>query len=132
MSREDFSEEQPGSATEVETESFRALVDDIGAILWEADTVTWRFTFVSHQAEALLGYPVEQWLGEPGFWVNLIHPEDRARAIEYCKERTEQGEDHEFEYRAIAADGRVDADAVSTSVRVAISSHRPGRRARFA
>ncbi|MGH9657104.1 MAG: PAS domain-containing protein, partial [Bryobacteraceae bacterium] len=62
---------------------------------------------VSRRAEDLLGYPVEEWLGDPGFWQRIIHPEDRDRAVQTCKSATEQGQDHDFEYRAIAQDGRV-------------------------
>ncbi|HZT78814.1 MAG TPA: PAS domain S-box protein, partial [Gemmataceae bacterium] len=86
---------------------YRDLVDGMDAIVWEADAATWQFTFVSRHAEALLGYPVERWLREPNFWVNLIHPDDRERAVAACREATEQGRDHTFEYRALAADGRV-------------------------
>jgi two-component system NtrC family sensor kinase len=86
---------------------FRDILQGLHAIVWEADAETWRFTFVSQRAEEILGYPVERWLSEPQFWVNLIHPEDRQRSVAYCRECTAQGRDHEFEYRAIAADGRV-------------------------
>src|SRR5207247_1546659 len=43
---------------------FADLVQDLDAIVWEADA-TWRFSFVSQRAEAILGYPVTQWLTEP-------------------------------------------------------------------
>ncbi|HWP34099.1 MAG TPA: PAS domain-containing protein, partial [Thermodesulfobacteriota bacterium] len=86
---------------------FHDLVEGLDAIVWEADAATFRFTFVSRQAEAILGYPVAQWLTEPDFWVKHLHPDDRARAVAFCLEATEAGRNHELEYRAIAADGRV-------------------------
>ena len=48
-------------------------------IVWEVDAATFRFTFVSLQVERVLGYPIEKWLGDPGFCVNHIHPDDRDR-----------------------------------------------------
>jgi PAS domain S-box-containing protein len=39
--------------------------------------------------------------------VNHIHPEDREHSVAYCQKYTAQGLDHEFEYRAVAADGRI-------------------------
>jgi len=42
------------------------FIDTIDGIVWEADS-SFRFLFVSRQAERLLGYPVERWLKEPGF-----------------------------------------------------------------
>ncbi len=88
----------------------RRLVDLIATmpgIVWEADPVTFRFTYVSRAAEAVLGYPVERWCREPDFWAEHIHPEDRALAVESCVAATARGEDHEMEYRMLAADGRV-------------------------
>ena len=86
---------------------FRTLVQSLRAVLWEADARTFRFTYVSPQAEELLGYPVHRWLEEPDFWAAHIHPEDRDRAIAYCRETTDRGKDHDFTYRMIRADGQV-------------------------
>jgi PAS domain S-box-containing protein len=83
------------------------LIATIDGIVWEADAQTFCFTFVSAQAERLLGYPVSQWLGDPEFWANHIHPVDREASVRYCIECTEAGRDHQFDYRMIAADGRV-------------------------
>jgi PAS domain S-box-containing protein len=83
------------------------LIATLDGIVWEADAATFRFTFVSEQAERLLGYPVSAWLDDPGFWAAHIHPADRDASVRYCVECTEAGRDHQFDYRMIAADGRV-------------------------
>jgi two-component system cell cycle sensor histidine kinase/response regulator CckA len=80
------------------------LVKAIQGVVWEADPKTVRFTFVSEQARLILGYPNEMWL-EENFWVNHLHPVDRAAAIEACSRATSMGKDHEFEYRMIHSDG---------------------------
>jgi PAS domain S-box-containing protein len=85
---------------------YEALVNSIDGIVWEADAETFQFNFVSEQAEKILGYPVKQWRGEPNFWANHLHPDDREQAVRLCVEATQRGEDHQFEYRMIAADGR--------------------------
>jgi len=36
------------------------LVNSVEGIVWEADTATFSFSFVSEQAERILGYLVEQ------------------------------------------------------------------------
>ncbi|NMO20071.1 PAS domain S-box protein [Pyxidicoccus fallax] len=82
------------------------LIDSVDGIVWEADA-TFRFTCVSRQAERLLGYPLRRWYQEPDFWVRHLHPDDREWATSYCREATEQCLPHEFEYRMLAADGRV-------------------------
>ncbi|MRG97767.1 sensor histidine kinase [Polyangium spumosum] len=83
------------------------LVSDVGSIVWEFDLAARRFTFVSRQAERILGYPVEEWLGDPMFWYRYMHPEDVGWAPAYCENETKRLTAHEFVYRMIAADGRV-------------------------
>jgi len=105
---EDVAEEERLRAeAHAHEQRFHDLVQGLDAIVWEADAATLAFTFVSRRAEAILGYPVERWLAEPGFWAGLIHPEDREQTLALYREATAQGRDHAFEYRAVAADGRV-------------------------
>ncbi len=86
---------------------YRDLVDGLDAIAYEADAQTLAFTFVSRRAEAMLGYPLERWLSEPDFWVNLIHPDDREHALGTCRRAAAEAIDCAPEYRVIAADGRI-------------------------
>ena len=83
------------------------LVHSLDGIVWEADPATTQMLFVSRQAEHLLGYPVSQWIAEPTFWVDHLHPEDRAWAVATCQEAVRDLRDHTFEYRMVAQDGRV-------------------------
>ncbi len=94
------------TALRASDQRFRDLVDFTDGIVWEADAITFNFSTVSNNAERLLGYPVADWL-QPGFWASHIHPEDRDRAVQYCIACTGRLEDHDFEYRFNAADGRI-------------------------
>ncbi|TXT46336.1 MAG: signal transduction histidine kinase nitrogen specific NtrB [Limisphaerales bacterium] len=84
-----------------------AIVQSVDGIVWEANPQTFQFTFISPQAERLLGYPLAQWTAARDFWAEHIHPDDREQAVNYCQARTRQGLNHDFEYRMIAADGRI-------------------------
>jgi len=77
------------------------------AILWRGDPRTFQTTFVSKEAETILGYPVESWLKVPNFWRDHIHPDDRAWVVAFSAKATEQHRKHDFEYRMVVADGRV-------------------------
>ncbi|MER3522778.1 MAG: hypothetical protein C4326_01585 [Ignavibacteria bacterium] len=88
-------------------QAYAQLIDSIDGIVWEADASTLQFVFVSKQAERVLGYPLERWTSEPTFWKDHIHPDDAGWAVGYCIEATAAMRPHEFEYRMIAADGRV-------------------------
>jgi two-component system, cell cycle sensor histidine kinase and response regulator CckA len=83
------------------------LINSIHGIVWEADPLTFRFSFVSPHAERILGYPMQQWVDEPDFWRTHTHPDDVEWCSDYCREASLKGEDHEFQYRMIAADGRI-------------------------
>lgn len=83
----------------------RRLLESTRAIPWEADAHTYCFTWVGPQA-ASLGYPLSQWM-EVDFWESHIHPDDRRRALDTCRMASHTLGDYEFEYRMIAADGRV-------------------------
>ncbi|NJP11776.1 MAG: PAS domain S-box protein [Leptolyngbyaceae cyanobacterium RU_5_1] len=93
---------------EIVEQRFRELIDGLtDAIVWECNPETLQFTFVSRSAERILGYPVEQWQSKPGFWVHILHPDDRNWVVAFCQEETKQGRDHEFEYRCFTNDGRI-------------------------
>src|SRR5262249_28730937 len=87
-------------------ERFRDLVQGLDAIVWEADAATLRYSFVSQRAETILGFPVTRWLETSDFFVTRIHPDDRTRVMRVCRDAIAENADHEFEYRALGADGR--------------------------
>jgi hemerythrin-like metal-binding protein/PAS domain S-box-containing protein len=84
---------------------YRQLVESTTAIPWELDLQTFCFTYVGPQAEKILGYEAEDWYEEK-FWPEHIHPDDREYAVKFCFDSTNKGEDHVFEYRMLAKDGR--------------------------
>src|SRR3954471_4777679 len=95
------------SELRVSRQKFETLVNSIQGVVWEADPITFAFSFVSEQAERLLGYPRALWSSEVEFWLAHIHPDDQALAQNFRKKGLEQDKPSQFEYRMIAADGRV-------------------------
>ncbi|MBI3802244.1 MAG: PAS domain-containing protein [Nitrospirae bacterium] len=87
-------------------ERYHALVNSIEGIVWEAEAETFRFRFVSKQAERLLGYPVDLWLDDPNFWKDHIFPDDLENAISQWEKGVSEKTGVDLEYRMIAADGR--------------------------
>jgi two-component system, cell cycle sensor histidine kinase and response regulator CckA len=96
------------TAPSSDTERFYAtIVHSLGGIVWEADPTTFHFTFVSEQAERILGYPVREWLDDPEFWRRHTHSDDVDWCTAFCVDSTRSGRDHTFEYRMIAKDGGI-------------------------
>ncbi len=87
-------------------QQYRNLVNSIDAVVWEGDPLTWQFTFVSQQAERLLGYPLTVWQS-PNFWYDYTHPDDRERVREFCSRNIQRQQDHTLEFRMLAADGGI-------------------------
>ena len=63
--------------------------------------------YVSPQIERILGYPAERWATDPGFWVDIVHPDDRQAVLDEGGRAVESGEPYRQDYRMVAADGRV-------------------------
>lgn len=88
-------------------QKYESLIQTIDGIVWEADALSFEFTFVSNNVRKILGYTPEEWLNTPGFWSDHIYAEDREYAVNYCHLQTNAGVNHTFDYRMITADGRI-------------------------
>ncbi len=88
--------------------TYGALVEQIPAIVYQDKTdESWSTVYVSPQITTLLGVLPEEWTGESKLWLEMLHPDDRERAIEEVDRGIESGEPYTVEYRMVARDGRV-------------------------
>ncbi|HEV2146907.1 MAG TPA: ATP-binding protein, partial [Longimicrobiaceae bacterium] len=78
-----------------------------GAVAWEADPETLRFTWVGPGAGRLLGCADGLWTADADFWLASVHPDDRAAAVARRREAAARAEVHELEYRMTRGDGTV-------------------------
>jgi PAS domain S-box-containing protein len=85
---------------------FRELVEGLEAIVWEADPVTQQFSFVSQQAEAILGLPLAEWTSGADVLARCMTPEDRALVRRYLTTVAAGLPAIPFEVRARTASGR--------------------------
>ena len=88
---------------------YRTLVEQLPLITY-IDTPTSAdesAAYVSPQIEQILGYSLEEWHGNPSFFVEHLHPEDRERVRTAQRDARRSGQPLDLEYRFIAADGRI-------------------------
>lgn len=108
ISSEDITERKRAekiiSTSQLKIES---LINTIDGIVWECTPNDFNFTFISKKVEEILGYTAEEWLSNPNFWKEHIYIDDKSSTIAFCVEKTANKEDHDFEYRMIAKDGRI-------------------------
>lgn len=91
-----------------EAVKFKSLADRIPAVVYiegegGSDDAP---LYISPRYEELFGYTPEERQANPTLWRELLHPEDRERAIEAARRSYDQGGFSE-DYRMIARDGRV-------------------------
>src|SRR3954454_25309600 len=86
---------------------YRTLVEQLPLVTYiDALTESATSLYASPQVESLLGYSVEEWLGDPEFFPKLLHPDDRDRILALVAHCNETAEPFEAEYRLITRDGR--------------------------
>lgn len=85
----------------------QTLIQSVEGIVWEADALTFEFSYVSNQVKSVLGYTPEEWLRDPDFWSKHIYSEDREQAVSFCVMQTKEARNHTFDYRMIKADGSI-------------------------
>jgi PAS domain S-box-containing protein len=108
-----------------ETEArYRTLVEQLPLATYINSTgMPVQTTYMSPQVEAMLGFPVSDWL-EPGFYLTRVHPEDRDRVFAEVERTHLTGEEFRMEYRLIAADGR-DVWVLDETISVRDEEYRP-------
>jgi PAS domain S-box-containing protein len=85
---------------------YRALVENIPAIVYIEDVETQATLYDSPQIETVLGYPADTCEKVPHYWEKILHPDDRERVMAAEILATERGE-FKLEYRVLASDGRL-------------------------
>jgi PAS domain S-box-containing protein len=63
--------------------------------------------YMSPHVADVTGYPIERWSGDPITWLDLVHPDDRDRALEAFRRSWSTGVDWSLRYRMIRGDGEV-------------------------
>jgi PAS domain S-box-containing protein len=110
--REKAEAERAGMSQQLEAEQRRlnAVLQNIPGIVFEAvgDPATTQLsTFINKYAEELLGYTQEEWQTIPNLWLQLVHPDDKERAVREAQEIVEAGKPGVTRFRWIRKDGKV-------------------------
>jgi PAS domain S-box-containing protein len=94
-------------------ETLRVTQERLGYLITRNPAVTYslepwgncRMTFISDNVKALLGYEPEQFLENPGFWIDHIHPEDLPDISSPIKSKWQPGQTMSYEYRFLCDRG---------------------------
>jgi diguanylate cyclase (GGDEF)-like protein/PAS domain S-box-containing protein len=90
--------------TSTDPSVYRTLLESSRAIPWHIDWATMQFTYIGPQIERLLGWKQDSWLSVND-WAARIHEDDRQKTVDFCVAQSQNGVDHEADYRALTSDG---------------------------
>jgi len=83
---------------------YQSLLDSIDGIVWDSSTEG-EITYVSPQAERILGHPVSRWIGDSQRWAALLHPADRDKVLSVLRDPLPSDGDQTLDFRMFHADG---------------------------
>jgi PAS domain S-box-containing protein len=75
------------------------------AIFTERTSDDYAATFISENIAQLVGYDSSQFINNPGFWLEHVHPDDKEKVLAEIPNIIEKGY-HAYEYRFRHKDGR--------------------------
>jgi PAS domain S-box-containing protein len=81
------------------------LLQGLDVIVWQTDATLTTVQVVSPQAEAL-GYPLEQWCGEPDFLSHHLHADEREDTLAVCRAVAADRKSRSVAHRMIGPDGQ--------------------------
>ena len=103
-----FDRELAERTQELEADRFRSMIEHGPAVSYiDATDDNASTIYISRQVEELLGYSPQEWIEDPELWPNLLHPDDRSRAVAENERHNETGEPFRMEYRMFHRDGQV-------------------------
>ena len=100
----------PQTRNEIEKGSLEELIFSVNGIIWEAQSVRGQkshITFVSPNAEPLLGYSPGRWRQVPDFCEECLHPDDKERVLELRERAIREQNTFDCEYRVISPSGKI-------------------------
>jgi PAS domain S-box-containing protein len=87
---------------------FRILVEQLPAAVYTDNHDEYSSAlYISPQIEAISGYSAREWLSDPKFWLDRIHPDDLEAVRREINATHESLADFHMHYRIIHRDGRI-------------------------
>ena len=97
------------SELEIQRRRIEDIVAHVPGVVWEAwgkpGSANYRTEFVSSHIGKMLGYAAEEWLTIPQFGLQVIHPDDRARAVAEAAAIFASGKGGSSRFRLMHKDG---------------------------
>jgi len=85
---------------------YRLLIEQVPVVVYvDSNDAYPESLYVSPQATSILGHPPERFMADPGFWWQIMHPDDRERVRIEWEASVRTGEPFHSEYRFVRPEG---------------------------
>ncbi len=81
------------------------LMDNLSAVVWFASHDGREMLYVNAATEPIYGRPAQDFFTNPRLWIEVVHPEDRARVERHAADIREFGATSSCDYRIRHSDG---------------------------
>ena len=86
---------------------YRSFIENLPVLFYAVSPKPPFSPFYVSPAFARFGYPLEAWLSDPEIFMKVIHEDDREWVFQQTKASTRSGEEVDYEYRMIEANGKL-------------------------
>ncbi|MES2354445.1 MAG: EAL domain-containing protein [Pseudomonadota bacterium] len=83
------------------------ILESILDVVWSFSPDLSRLNYINRSVEEIYGYPASSFLANPGFWFDLICPDDRVRVADTLRTLTLASPSFDNEFRIIRRDGKI-------------------------
>ncbi len=95
--------ERAVEALRASEQRFRQVTENIDEVFWLTDAAKTEMSYISPAYERVFGRKCETLYTDAGAWLDLVHPDDRARVRQAVAQQAEGG--YDVEYRIVRDDG---------------------------
>ncbi len=99
LTQENEAKAWEGELVKTERKRFESLLNSLSGVVFEAEPGTTHFSYLSGQADAMLGREHAMWLEDPGLFSRAIHPDDKEWVSAARTEASASGQPYHLEYR---------------------------------
>ena len=87
-------------------QKFNSILSSLEEVVWSVTPHTFEVLYVNVAATKIYGRQIAEFYDNPNLWLEVVHPEDRDRVLDFAQHILETESDA-IEYRIIKSDGEI-------------------------
>lgn len=87
-------------------ERMTGILNSLDDVVWSSTVTDRQPLYMSPSAELIYGRPVSEFFAQPGLWLEVVHPDDRA-VVKATLEQVATSGHYDYEYRIVRPDASI-------------------------